>query len=306
VVSAWIGDVHRGLGSSFTLIGIGLGGALTPILITSIMRHWGWRMAFYICAALGIAVALVWYRCAADRPEDHRGVNAAELALIRGGQSDARKPRAASANSGAAPWGNLLSSVSVIALVVGYFCQGFPIYFYHTWFFIYLVRGRGFSLAEGGFWGATPYVAIAIMAPIGGLFSDFAAKKLGKKMGRKVAVWVGMFCSAGFLWAGGHASNKVTAILLLAAAAGFNMFASATFWAACIDLSERFSGSLGGLMNTFGNLGGWLSPIVTAYVASSLGWTAALTVASVVTFASGLSWLFIDTSKPVTEQLPLS
>ncbi len=300
VVSAWLGDVHRGFGSSFTQMGIGLGGALTPVLITFIMRHWGWRSAFYVCGSLGIVVAFAWHRYATDRPEDHAGVNAAELGRIRAGRAEAQTPRPAKRD--APPWGKMLSSVSVLALVIGYFCQGFPIYFYHTWFFIYLVRARGFSLTEGGIWGTTPYLAIAILAPIGGSFSDFAAKRLGKKIGRKVAVWLGMFCSAALLWAGGHAGNKVTAILLLAAAAGFNMFGAATFWAACIDLSERSSASLAGLMNTFGNLGGWLSPIVTAYVATNLGWTAALTLASVVTLVSGLSWIFIDTTKPLTKE----
>ncbi len=58
VVSAWLGDVHRGFGSSFTQMGIGLGGALTPVLITFIMRHWGWRSAFYVCGSLGIGSRL--------------------------------------------------------------------------------------------------------------------------------------------------------------------------------------------------------------------------------------------------------
>ena len=91
----------------------------------------------------------------------------------------------------------------------------------------------------------------------------------------------------------------MAAILLLAAAAGCNMFASVTFWAACIDLGQQYSGSVAGLMNTCGNFGGWLSPIVTAYVAARFGWTAALTLAAIVTVGSGLSWLGVDTNQSV-------
>ena len=101
------------------------------------------------------------------------------------------------------------------------------------------------------------------------------------------------------MWAGAQAPNKVTAILLLAAAAGCNMFGSVTFWAACIDLGEQFSGSVAGLMNTFGNFGGWLSPIVTAYLAARFGWTAALGLAALVTVGSGLFWLGVDTRRSV-------
>lgn len=295
VVANWVGKMRRGLGSSFNLLGIGLGGALTPVLITFIMQHWGWRAAFYGCGLLGILVALAWYWLATDRPEQHPRVNQAEIDLIGRVESGNMQ----SASSGRVPWRRIFTNRSVIALVLGYFCQGFPIYFFHTWLFIYLVRVRGFSLSEGGFYGATPYLAIALASPVGGLFSDFAVRRFGKRLGQRIAVWIGMFTSAIFLWEGAHAGNKVTAIVLLALAAGFNMFASVTFWAACIDLGQEYSGSVAGLMNTLGNLGGWLSPIVTAFMAAKFGWTAALTLASVVTVASGLSWLMVDTTRAI-------
>ena len=49
-----------------------------------------------------------------------------------------------------------------------------------------------------------------------------------------------------------HARFAGARALVLAVAAGFNMFAATTFWATCIDLTEEFTGSLSGLMNTFG------------------------------------------------------
>jgi ACS family glucarate transporter-like MFS transporter len=290
VVANWMGRKRRGLGSSFNLFGIGLGGALTPVLITFIMQHWGWRTAFYSCGLLGFMVALAWYLFATDRPEQHPRVNPAEIELIgrdRSYGTDAKMH---------VPWGRILTNRSVIALVAGYACQGFPIYFFHTWLFIYLIKVRGFSLTQGGFYGAMPYIAIAVLSPLGGLFSDFAVRAMGKPTGQRVAVWLGMFSSAALMWAGAHAPNKVTAILLLALAAGCNMFASVTFWAACIDLGQQFSGSVAGLMNTCGNFAGALSPIVTAYVAARFGWASALTLAAFVTVGSGLCWLAVDTT----------
>ena len=293
VVANWIGHTHRGFGSSFNLFGIGLGGALTPVLIMFIMRNWGWRMAFYSCGVLGLLVALVWYFFATDRPEQHPRVNRAEIELIGRGRSFRSGERIR------VPWSNILSNRSVIALVLGYFCQGYPIYFFHTWLFIYLVKVRGFSLTEGGLYGAMPYIAIAVASPLGGLFSDYAVRTFGKPWGQRLAVGLGMFSSAALMWVGAHAPSRVPAILFLALAAGCNMFASVTFWAACIDLGQQYSGSVAGLMNTCGNFGGWLSPIVSAYVASKFGWTAALTLAAFVTVGSGLCWLGVDTRKSV-------
>lgn len=293
VVANWMGFARRGLGSSFNLLGIGLGGAITPVLITFIMQHWGWRAAFYCCGVLGVFVAVAWYFLATDRPDQHPRVNAAEIELIGRNRSNyaqsAQKPRV--------PWAQIFSNPSVIALVLGYFCQGFPIYFFHTWLFIYLVRVRGFSITQGGLYGATPYLAIALACPLGGFFSDFASRRLGKRKGQMVVVCFGMFSSTLLLWQGAHAHDKVTAILELAAAAGCNMFASVTFWAACIDIGQEYAGSLAGLMNTLGNLGGWLSPIITAYVASRFGWTSALTLAAAVTAMSGICWIFVDATK---------
>src|SRR5216683_5376790 len=295
VVANWMGDRRRGLGSSFNLLGIGLGGALTPPLITLIMQHRGWRPAFYCCGLAGIFVAIAWYFFATDLPDQHSGVNQFELDVVGSNRSSDTK----FASTGSAPWSRIFANVSVIGLVLGYFCQGFPIYFFHTWLFIYLVRVRGFSLTQGGFYGATPYLAIAIASPLGGQFSDFAVRKFGRRLGHRVAVWVGMFSSAILLWEGAHAGSKVTAILLLAAAAGCNMFASVTFWAACIDLGHEHSGLVAGLMNTFGNLGGFFSPIVTAYIASAFGWTSALTLAALVTVVSGLCWLAVDSTRGI-------
>jgi ACS family glucarate transporter-like MFS transporter len=295
VVANWMGRKRRGLGSSFNLFGIGLGGALTPVLITFIMQRWGWRTAFYICGLLGIMVALAWNLFATDRPEQHPRVNQAEIEFINHGRTD----ETGTSTNIRVPWGRIVSNRSVIALVLGYFCQGFPIYFFHTRLFIYLIKVRGFSLRQGGLYGAMPYIAIAVLSPLGGLFSDFSVRAFGKPMGQRVAVWLGMFSSAALMWAGAQAPNKLAAILYLAAAAGCNMFASVTFWAACIDLGQQYSASVAGLMNTFGNLAGALSPIVTAYVASKFGWASALILAAIVTVGSGMFWFGVDTTHGV-------
>jgi hypothetical protein len=47
-------------------------------------------------------------------------------------------------------------------------------------------------------------------------------------------------------------------------------------------------------MATFGSLGGAASPVITALIATKLGWSAALDFAALVTVISGLAWFFID------------
>lgn len=295
IVAFWMGAGQRGVGNSLWLIGIGAGGTFTPLLIAWITQHWGWRVSFYICAALGGAVAFAWHLYATNRPEEHPRVNPAELALIQSGDAvGAGQPRPQNLPKRGTPWGKMFSSVSVWGLILSYFCIAYPAYIFYTWFFIYLVRVRGLTVMQGGFWGSVPFLAITLLAPLGGWVSDRTAARFGKRRGRQSAVWLGVACSTTLLWAGGHTTDNTLAILLLAGAAGFNLFATTTWWATCNDLTRNFSGSLSGLMNMCGNLGGWLSPIVTARIASRIGWTQALDFAALVTLAAGLLWILVD------------
>jgi MFS transporter, ACS family, glucarate transporter len=295
IVANWVGSEHRGFGSSFAIIGIGIGGTFTPPLIAWIMQHWGWRSSFYISGLFGLIVVLIWEWYVANSPEEHPKVNAAELALI---QKD--RGRSQDGNNGEKPpWRKMLANRSVLGLSLGYMCQGFPIYFYHTWFFIYLVQVRHLSIRQGGFWGSTPYLAIVVFAPLGGWVSDQAVKKFGKRNGRRLAVALGMVSSGMLLWAGAGISSSTSAIALLAIGAGFNMFAATTYWATCIDITRNYTGSVSGIMNTFGNFGGWLSPIVSAYVATTFGWNRALDCAAVVSIASAIFFLLVQADRTI-------
>jgi MFS family permease len=108
------------------------------------------------------------------------------------------------------------------------------------------------------------------------------------------------------LWTGSQTANNTLALLQLAIAAGFNFAASAVLWTTCNDISAKFSGSISGTMSTFGSLGGWISPVLTGYLAAKLGWTYALDLAAAITIISGLAWFFVDADKPIlsNESLP--
>ena len=61
IVSSWMGATQRGIGNSMFLAGIGVGGAITPMLIAWVMNNWGWRTSFYACGCIGILIAVVWH-----------------------------------------------------------------------------------------------------------------------------------------------------------------------------------------------------------------------------------------------------
>jgi ACS family glucarate transporter-like MFS transporter len=295
IVSYWAGSRRRGIGSSFASVGTGLGGIVAPFFFGWAIRHWNWPVPFYVCGVIGLCVAAIWWFSATSRPEENPRVNAAELEIIHSqreqlGVTERIGPKLATKT----PWKKMAGSLSVWSLLLSYPCHSYPIYVFFNWFFIYLIRVRGLTLAQGSFWGATPFIATTLLSPVGGWFSDVAVRRLGKWRGRQVSVWLGMAVSAVLMFAGSHATNNRLAILLLAGSAGFSFFSLPTWWATCIDLSRNYSGSLSGLMNTFGNLGGWISPILTAYIASRFGWIRAIDFAALVTVVGGVLWLGVN------------
>jgi MFS family permease len=82
VLASWYPASRRGLASallnSFMLIGSAVGSVITGVLLEPL----GWRWLFALYAVPGLAWSLwflVWFR---NRPQDHPGVNPAELAII--------------------------------------------------------------------------------------------------------------------------------------------------------------------------------------------------------------------------------
>jgi MFS transporter, ACS family, glucarate transporter len=302
IVGSWMSSNKAGLGISFTTLGIGLGGAVTPPFIAWTMQRWGWRTSFWLCGLIGIVVAIVWAFYVTDRPDQHPHVNSAELELLRRPAELGRGEAARKSVVGRPPWGRIFSSRSVWSLLLSYTCRAYTLYFFNTSFFTYLVRARGLTVMRGGFWGATPFLAILLISPIGGWVSDTAVRRLGKRRGRQTAVWIGMTFSAVLVWVGCNSVNNTLAILLVAAGAGFNMFANVTWWATCIDLTPNYAASLSGLMNMFGGLSGAMAPILTAYISNKFGWSRALDFIAVLSLAAACLWFFVKAD----EQLELT
>ena len=293
MMAYWLSEKERTFGTSVFLAGVGAGGIAAPFLITSIVKNWGWRPAFAFLGIIGVAVAVLWYVLVRDLPEEHPDVNAVELALIgRSSTSILRTPQFVAKIS--VPWRRLLSSRSMWGLMISHFCLVYPVYIFFTWFFIYLVRVRGVTISKASLWTSAPFAANLVMVPLWGWLSDRIADRMGKRRGRQVAAWLAIGCSAILMFSGSHTAGEALALLQLSIAAGFNFAASAVLWTACNDISAKCSGSISGIMTTFGSLGGFLSPVVTAAIAARFGWSYGLDFAALVTVVSGLAWFLIN------------
>jgi ACS family glucarate transporter-like MFS transporter len=293
IAALWANEGHRAAGTSFMSAGLGLGGIFGPIFVVWSMQRWGWPSSFYLCGIIGLVVGLAWWRYVRNRPEQVSQVESAEAAPINRNADNTFERR----RPDPTPWKKMFSSPTVWALLVSYAFQNYVYYVYYDWLYIYLVRVRGLTMTKGGLWASTPFIAITLLALLGGRLSDWAVRRFGRRRGRQSAVWLAGVCSLVLLLTATHIPNNLIAIPLLAAAAGFNFFPVPTFYAACIDLMPDHSASLAASMNSFAHFAAWLSPIITARIITRFGWTGAFNWAAIVTVVPGLIWFFVNADK---------
>jgi len=288
-VANWCGPHERGLGIAITISGIGIGSALTPPITAWIMVNYGWQTAFYWAGGLGVLIAVLWFWFATDRPEAHPRVNAREAVLIRGNAPLPSVPEAPTP----VPWKAFARTPSVWWLVLSYTCFGYVAYVYLSWFYLYLVDVRHFSVLRGALFTASPFIAMTIFCPIGGWITDRLSGRFGLNKGRPwVGAW-GMALAALSIIGGAVIDDPFTALALLSLGAGWLYFTIGAFWSSTVDLSKAHAGTLSGVMNTGANLGGTLSPTLTPWIADQFGWTVALAVGAVLAFIGALCWLGI-------------
>ncbi len=295
-VANWCGPRERGFGIALTISGIGVGYAGTPLVTAWIMVNYGWQTAFYWAGGLGVLIAMLWFWFATDWPEAHPRVNAGEAALIRGNAAPPNVPESPTP----VPWKAFAQTPSVWWLALSYTCFGYVAYVYLSWFYLYLVEVRSFSVLRGALFAASPFMAMMTFCPIGGWITDHLSRRFGLNKGRS---WVGAggMALAAFSIIGGAAIDEpFTALALLSLGAGWLYFTIGAFWSSIVDLSKTHAGTLSGVMNTGATLGSTLSPTLTPWIANQLGWTGALGVAAVLSFMGALCWLKIRPADGLT------
>jgi ACS family glucarate transporter-like MFS transporter len=77
-----------------------------------------------------------------------------------------------------------------------------------------------------------------------------------------------------------------------------SMFTLSSSWAACMDIGGEHTAILSASMNTTGQVGSIISPMVTAWVVTQFSsWQAPLLIMAGLYFFSALLWVLVDPRK---------
>ena len=284
VVRNWMPLSERAFGSSIFILGSCIASAIASPLVSWLMLRFGWQMSFYLTSLPALVIAVAWYRFARDSPHTHPGVNAAELAHIRSGDGQGLQA--------SVPFMTLLRQRNVYLLILSYISEGYVLFIFVFWLYIYLVEERSFTMMRGGWMAAIPWLTALVLAPAGGAACDRLGAKFGRLTGAKMVVMVGYGSSGLLLFLAAYANSAWLSVTALSLSIAFLMAAESPFWASATYLGGGNVGTLSGVMNAAGVLGGILSTSLVPILVQRFGWLTALGSGTVM----GLFCVFVWTA----------
>jgi ACS family glucarate transporter-like MFS transporter len=307
IVAAWFPANERGTASAVFNSAQYFAAVLFTPIMGWITHNYGWPKVFYFMGGVGVLVSLIWLKVIYS-PKEHPRISSAELAYLRDGgalvdmdqaKRDARvedarlkldnveqadvepgvvKGADVLANTATAKdqpkWSyikQLLSNRMLLGVYIAQYCITTLTYFFLTWFPVYLVKERGFSILNAGFVAALPAICGFAGGVLGGLISDYLLRKnCSLTVARKTPIVIGMLLSTCMI-----ACNYVDSSALVVAIMAFAFFGKglgALGWAVVSDTSpKQIAGLSGALFNTFGNTAAITTPIVIGYLVQGTG-----------------------------------
>jgi ACS family tartrate transporter-like MFS transporter len=151
----------------------------------------------------------------------------------------------------------------VVLLTLCYFCAMTGSYGIGFWFPTIVKRLSGLSDLKVTLIGALPYVVAIVVQQANGWHSDSTRER------RWHAALPVLVCGCGLALAVFFGSNPVLSIVLLICAGGVFYGFQPVFWAVpTLFLGESAAAASIGMINSIGNLGGFVGPMVIGYLAN--------------------------------------
>jgi MFS transporter, ACS family, glucarate transporter len=288
--SRWFPVTERGGAHGAVFMSSRLGAAATPPLVILIISAAGWRASFSIFASLGLGWTILWWRWFRDDPATHPSVGPDELAVITAGTPSTQRA--------SVQWRDLLD-LNLLYICLMYFCIAYGLYFYLTWLPTYFTEARGFTTRQSAWLASAVLFTGAVASITGGWLTDTLTRRYSVKIGRSIGA-VALPLSAVFIIAAMLSPSDFFAAVLMAFAFFCAELCLSPSWAMCHDIGGEAAGTITGTMNTLGNIGGSISPLVVGYSVQLWGsWSTPLVIMACIYPVGGILTLLVDPSRRI-------
>ncbi|GGA55424.1 glucarate transporter [Edaphobacter acidisoli] len=297
VISRWFPKREHAQAQGFVWAASRLGGALAPLLLVPFAARFGWRAIFWMLGAVGIVWALVWRSWFRDAPEEMEGISVDELMEIGSFEREERS----------VPWARLVRLPHLWLIVAAYFCYAFGSWFYFGWFTTWLVRGAGFSVAQMGVFASFPFVMGVVGNLVGGVLGERMVERFGRKTSYRWIASVALVVTAGILLAMSLVRSHAAIVALATVGFGVMDLMLPAAWAMCMSLGGQFGGTATGMMNTAGNLGGWVCTVAFGYLVGISGdYNLPVRVIAAMVLVAALLFALVDCTRGLQDDLRVS
>jgi predicted MFS family arabinose efflux permease len=155
-------------------------------------------------------------------------------------------------------------------------------------------------MLTGGFFSALPFLLAGAANLAGGWYTDRLARTHGLRHARCTLGSLSFAVCALLLLLSTVLTAPVVKALLLAFALASADFALSACWSVCLDVGATHAGVVTGFMNTSGNLGGLVGPLVVGLMVDRWqSWTYPFYVTAAVYVMGALAWLLIDPNRRI-------
>jgi len=312
-ISKWLPKSRRGLASgllgSFMSIGSAFGAFSIGLLLQGIqfggveVPGMSWRTIMYLCALPSFVWAIWFYYWFRDRPENHGGVNAAELKIIRNGDVVEQTVQGRDEHGEPTPWGKILTSFSMWMICGQQFFRAAGTIFYMTWFPVYLQKSRGITIASSGIWTSFPLLSFVVGNFLGGVVVDWVLQRTGSRRWSRqgVAIVAMLGCALCTLCA--YFVKEINlAMTLITVSMFFAGLGGACGYTVTIDKGGQHVAPIFGMMNMAGNLGAALLPVIVGTMFDAGIYNAVLILMAGIYVAAALCWMLLNPNGTVFDE----
>jgi sugar phosphate permease len=279
--SNWFHDRERGLVTALYLAGNRLGQALINGFGALLLATLGWKLFFSVIGAIPLLWLLPWmfFLRRWENPVSGKIANKTSASFL---ESIA-----------------LLKQRSALGIFLGFFAYDYVWFLFLTWLPGYLALERKFGVTEMAVFSSVPYIFGLIINLVSGLLSDWFVRRGHDELRvRKTFISVGLAIAC-LIVPAGIVEDKMTAVWLLAISLGGLNICGPNTWSLTQAASEKkIVGTMAGIQNFGGNVGGIIAPALTGFIAHQTNsFALALGLAGAILIGGILAYWFLVEEK---------
>ena len=282
-VANWFQERERGTVTAIYLTGVRFGTALINwVGSLYFLTHHNWQLFFIVTGVVPLMWLFPWWKFL--RKWETFSVDAV-------GTNTVAKNNVSFLESL-----KLLKHRSVLGIFLGFFAYDYAWFVFITWLPRYLKKERGFTDSEMGVYSAVPFLLMSVIIVLSGILSDLLVRRgYDEAKVRKVFVIIGLAIGC-LIVPAGIVADKMTAVWLLTISlCGLGISSPNTWTLTQVVCEKKIVGTVSGIQNFGGNLGGILAPALTGFIvhatqsfALALGLTGVVLVIGMLAY-----WLLI-------------